>query len=79
MFEPDVDDRCKDDRHFPPSMMVFFESGWWICPSCGHRTRIYGPPTCKVQMSPHISNDEWFSNSSIPLYPDLLNTRGTIL
>lgn len=79
MFEPDDDFMCKDPSHYPPTMYYFSQPGWWICPSCGHRTRIVGPPMCKVQMNPYILNDEWFSNSSIPLYPDLLNTRGTTL
>lgn len=48
MFEPDDeqgwDHTCQDDRHYPPTLMFFSCSGWWVCPSCGHRTRIYGPP-----------------------------------
>lgn len=50
MFEPDDeqsidwDHTCQDSRHYPPTLMFFSRSGWWVCPTCGHRTRIYGPP-----------------------------------
>lgn len=37
---------CNDPRHYPPNMMVFMQAGWWVCPTCGHRTWIPGPPMC---------------------------------
>lgn len=54
MFEPDSDDdifslrSCGDPNHHPPTLMYFGRSGWWVCPTCGHRTRIIGPPTCTL-------------------------------
>lgn len=46
MFQPDDDftrKGCQNPSHYPPTMMVFQRSGWWVCPSCGHRTRISVP------------------------------------
>lgn len=53
MFEPDDDDvfslrGCGDPNHFPPMGLLITRSGWWVCPTCGHRTRIIGPPICTM-------------------------------
>lgn len=80
MFEPDDDIMCKDPAHYPPRMYYFSQSGWWVCPSCGHRTRIIGPPTCTMRMNPYLTNDEWFTSpNSTHNVEDKLNTGGTIL
>jgi len=31
---------CTDPSHFPPGMWVPQTSGWWVCPSCGYKTRV---------------------------------------
>ena len=46
MFEPD-EESCNDPKHYPPTMMYFPRSGKWVCPSCGHVTRI-SVPTCTM-------------------------------
>ena len=45
MFIEDIENNCKDPNHLPPTMMVFSKSGTWVCPSCGHATKIV-VPTC---------------------------------
>lgn len=34
---------CQDPNHFPPNMMVWppGTDGWWVCPACGARSRIF--------------------------------------
>ena len=34
---------CRDKEHNPPNMIVWGKDGWWVCPSCGHKTRVSTP------------------------------------
>lgn len=55
-----ISEPCRDLEHDPPSMMVFYESGWWSCPTCGAKVFIQGSNDRY-----HWDNGKWNDNNMI--------------
>lgn len=68
-FIPDVDKKnpdnvwkdnvCKHPEHLPPAMWCPAQSGTWVCPACGVKTRVELPNRMTVNNLPIFSPENF--------------------